>query len=246
MPDRNQANYGYDATYDMLPPKLSRILRGAVMAKDFVKEHPAETAVGVLSAPLLEVSVPSALIAGSLAGGSRVIDKTHPLTNEQSDFETMTPIDNTLDIAGNAVGGSVLHYGGGRLAKYLGGAEALPVRGAGLARQGLVLPTPTEMPTMATGIRYPRAMADATMTPLERNQAVIRELASIPPEPPAPPVREIKDAFRDYVPLIDKNVSLYFPKAPAGTAFKMPLGSFNASASTGVSPARLIDKAFLR
>jgi hypothetical protein len=213
----------------------------------FVQEHPAETAVGVLSAPIMPATLAGALGTGALLAGGRVIDKTHPLTDDLSDFETMTPLDNTVDIAGNAVGGAALHYGGGRLAKYLDGAEVLPVRGAGLASRGLAS---TEMPTMATGIRYPSAVVDATLTPLERNQVVVRQLASIPGDPPQAPLMEtqaIKGHFRDYIaPPVDKFVRFYAEPLPKGTAFRMPLGSFNASSSTRVSPARLLDQAFIR
>lgn len=61
--------------------------QGAKAVGGFVREHPAETAAGIAAGFTLPVSVPGVLGAGALGIAGRMIDKTHPLTDEKSDYK---------------------------------------------------------------------------------------------------------------------------------------------------------------
>ena len=237
MPD---PNYGYDARYDM-PGRLGQYIRGARAVKDFVQEHPAQAAAGAVALPFLPATWPGYLAAGGIMAGTRAIDMTHPLTDEQSDFETRTGLDNFVDIAGNGVAAVPMQYGAGLVGRALAGGA----RPASTLASGFV--GPAERAAMVSGYRAP-AMREAIpdLTAIERNQSVINRLASVPRDPPAPPLREVKDAFRDYVPMIDKNVSMYFPGLPKGPGFKMPIGSWRVPTARPDASAKALDPAFLR
>lgn len=84
---------------------------GINASAQFVKEHPAETALGVASIPLAPETLLGVMLLGGTAAGARAFDKTHPFTNRVSDYKTMTTADNMLDIGGSGA----LAFGTGAL-----------------------------------------------------------------------------------------------------------------------------------
>lgn len=91
-----EKNYGYDVRYDM-PGKLGQNIRALRAVKDWVQEHPAAT-TALAAAPALPATALGALGAGVLGVGSAIIDKSHPLTSERSDWEARTPAANLEDV----------------------------------------------------------------------------------------------------------------------------------------------------
>jgi hypothetical protein len=83
----------------------------------FIKEHPAQTAVGLLSAPIIPEGLAGMGIGALLGGIGRSVDKLHPLTTEESDYKTRSALSNTADIGGNALGSALMQ---GIVGKLLG------------------------------------------------------------------------------------------------------------------------------
>jgi hypothetical protein len=245
---RTDPNYGYDVRADVIP-RTARNLLGLKMVGQFVKEHPAETAIGIAGAPLLPEGIAGALLAGALDMGGRTIDKTHPLTGGVSDFDTMSAADNTSDIMSHGLTAVPMQYLGSKILKYLG--DAADGAGAPAMRSGYASATVDPRTLGAMGSRMPSAQIDATtvMSPLERNAAVKAVLkdagGTVTPDPQ---ITDMPQAFRDWVPMAGKNIQFWGGHAlPAGRGQGFPIGTQHfGSLLSGGSPAKSLDPAFLR
>lgn len=142
-------NYGYDVRYD-LPGKLGNYIRGAKLVKDWAQEHPAG-ATAIAAAPALPATLMGILGAGALGLGAEIIDKSHPLTSQPSDWETRRAADNLEDVLSSGAVSTV-------------GAAAIPAaRLVSRAAFGREVPVVT------------RALIDET--PSARRLAALREAA---------------------------------------------------------------------
>lgn len=233
--------YGYDVLSEVAP-RTARNLRGLKLAANFVRENPATSAL-IPASFLLPGSTLGLLIGAGLGAGAQVIDKSHPFTDQPSDWEAKTGAANMEDM----LNGLAWH-----------GAAAAAAPGARLLAKGLAPVAGKlagdELPNVARGFVAPSAKVDATMTKRpseltakEINALRIGELARQPVVEHAP-VRDIAETYMlGYVPRINKVVRYRPDIIPKGPGVQYPYGSFRVPTSGGGgSPARLLDPAFLR
>lgn len=96
---RSSAGIGYDVRPE-ISPKLAKYLLGAKTIGNFVREHPAASAA-IPASFLLPGSTLGVLAGAGIGAGATVIDKAHPLTDQPSDWEAMTPARNMEDMLGS-------------------------------------------------------------------------------------------------------------------------------------------------
>lgn len=161
-------NYGYDVRYS-IPGKLGNYIRGAKLVKDWAKEHPAEAAA-IPVAATLPVSIPGLLAGGALGLTAAAIDKTHPLTNQVSDYQGMKPADNMFDLmsagAMPMVTGAAIPFAKGLITRGVGGMLG---REASAARAlPSFIPAPQEVAPLARNLirQEAPAVADVSSAPI--------------------------------------------------------------------------------
>lgn len=78
---------------------VAPVAQAVHFARKTIQEHPAESAAGLAAGLTLPVSAMGLLGAGALGIAGRAIDKTHPLTDEPSDYGRQTPKEMAKDFA---------------------------------------------------------------------------------------------------------------------------------------------------
>lgn len=202
---------------------------------EYVKDHPAQTTMGILAAPL----IPEGLVgvgAGALLGGiGRTIDKSHMFTDEPSDYKTKSALSNTADIGLNAIGSGLLQ---GIFGKAVGSVtkEVPPVIKTGFS------------PPSKTGFVPPKSTSE--LAPIERNAVIVREIVE-DAGPRAPEVHEMivrespSDFAEDFVRTLWQDLTFSPPKPlPKGPKFQLPPGT--EKFGTPPNPAKFLDDRFLR
>jgi hypothetical protein len=241
-----EPKYGYDVLSEVAP-RTARNLRGLRLAANFVKENPA-TAALIPASFFLPGSTVGLLAGAGLGTGAQVIDKSHPFTDQPSDWEAKTGAENMEDM----LNGMAWH-----------GAATAAAPGARLLARGLAPVAgrvfAEEAPAVARGYVGPSAPVDATLarglvprtsvlTPMERNQEVIGRLRQIPGNPAPEPVHNVLEEYlMGWRPEVQDVVKFRPSITPKGPGVQFPYGSYRVpvSGSTG-SPARMLDPAFLR
>lgn len=200
---------------------------------EWVKEHPAQTAVGVLSAPLIPEGLAGIGVASLLGGLGRSVDKLHPLSDRESDYQTRSGLSNTADIGLNAIGSGLAQ---GIFGKLLGNVskEVQPVINF-------------ESATSRTGFIPPKSTSE--ILPIERNAGIVHEIVK-EAGPRLPTVQEqitrhSVDDFKEFIPELWKGLTFVPPKAlPKGPGFVLPKDG--PRFGTPPNPARFLDDMFLK